>query len=91
MLIVIDIIASAHQSITVRTTLTLDDDVAEAARALAHTTGKALSKIVSELARKGLRSERVVRRHKGIPTFEVASDAETIPGDRAARLLADER
>ena len=73
-----------------RTTLTLEDDVADAAKALADATGKTLGKIVSELVRRGLRSDRVAPRHKGIPTFPVARDAAIIPGDRAVRLLAEE-
>jgi hypothetical protein len=73
-----------------RTTLTLDDDVAEAARSLVRATGKALGKVVSELARRGLRSQGAVRRHEGIPTFQVPKDAEVIPADRAARMLVED-
>ncbi|MGC4120342.1 MAG: hypothetical protein QM765_38325 [Myxococcales bacterium] len=73
-----------------RTTLTLDDDVAAAAKALTEATGKTLGKVVSELMRRGLRSEQAGKRHKGIPTFEVPSDAEIIPADRATRILAEE-
>lgn len=73
-----------------RTTLTLDDDVAAAAKALMEATGKTLGKVVSELMRRGLRSEQAVRRHKGIPTFDVPADAEIIPADRASRMLAEE-
>ena len=73
-----------------RTTLTLDDDVAQAAKVLANATGKALGKVVSELARRGLRSGQAIKRHKGIPTFDVPADAEIIPADRASRVLAEE-
>ena len=86
-----DIVASAHHCIIMRTTLTLDDDVAQAAKALVDATGKTLGKIVSELVRRSLRSESALRRDKGIPTFQVARDAEIIPGDRAVKLLAEER
>ena len=86
----VDISASMHHGITMRTTLTLDDDVAEAAKALVGATGKTLGKIVSELMRRTLRSENTVRRDKGIPTFRVARDAEIIPGNRAVKLLAEE-
>ncbi len=73
-----------------RTTLTLDDDVADAAKALVQSTGKTLGKVVSDLIRRGLRSEMAASRHRGIPTFPVSKSAEIIPGDRAAKLLAEE-
>ncbi len=73
-----------------RTTLTLDDDVAQAAKALVDASGKTLGKVISELVRRSLRSESGVRRNKGIPTFQVARDAEIIPGNRAVKLLAEE-
>lgn len=41
-------------AIPMRTTLTLDDDVLAAARALAEAQGRSLGEVVSELARKGL-------------------------------------
>lgn len=73
-----------------RTTLTLDDDVAEAARSLAQKTGKTLGSVVSELARRGLRPALPPARSGKLPHFPVAADAEIIPGDRAARLLDEE-
>lgn len=73
-----------------RTTLTLDDDVAETAKALVQSTGRTLGEVISELARRGLRSQTITAREKGIPTFRVSKDAEIIPGDRAAMLLAKE-
>jgi hypothetical protein len=40
---------------TMRTTLTLDDDVAEAARSIAARDGRTLGDVVSDLARQSLR------------------------------------
>jgi len=74
-----------------RTTLTLADDVAEAARSLARASGRSLGEIVSELMRRGLRGGAVKRVGKGVPTFPVGKHDEIIPSDRAARMLADER
>ncbi len=74
-----------------RTTLTLADDVAEAAQSVARATGKTLSEVISELARRGLKqSSRRVRSNKGVPGFAVPADARIIPSDRAAALLGDE-
>lgn len=73
-----------------RTTLTLDDDVFESARTLARATGRQLGKVVSDLARRGLKARAPLEERAGVPTFSVPTDAEVIPGDRAARILAEE-
>lgn len=72
-----------------RTTLTLDDDIYHAAKALATTTGRSLGGVLSELARRALRPEPMGS-EGGIPAFTVPRDAEIIPTDRASALLADE-
>jgi hypothetical protein len=73
-----------------RTTVTLDDDVARAAKELAQTTGKRLGKVLSDLARRGLKAESGVATKAGFPTFKVSRDAEVIPADRARTLLEDD-
>lgn len=72
-----------------RTTLTIEDDVAEAAQSLARASGRSFGQVVSELMRRGLRAGRVTRSAKGLPTF-VTEHEEIIPSDRATRLLSDE-
>jgi hypothetical protein len=72
-----------------RTTLNLDDDVYEAARAQAATSGKPLGAIVSLLARRGLRP-RTGPRRGGLPVFEVSTRAAIVPGGRASEPLAAE-
>lgn len=73
-----------------RTTLTLDDDIAEAAQALARATGKTLGSTISELVRRGIRGGGARSKPGRIPTFAVEDADEIIPGDRAARILAEE-
>lgn len=73
-----------------RTTLTLDEDVFEAARALAHSSGKNIGHVVSQLARRGLRGDRRGLNKNGLPVFPVAADAKVIPTQRARDLLADD-
>lgn len=73
-----------------RTTLTLDDDVFEAAQSLARASGRRLGQIVSELARRGLRSRPTTSASSGVPVFAVPPDAPIIPSDRAHDLLSDE-
>jgi hypothetical protein len=73
-----------------RTTVTLDDDVARAAKELARTTGKRLGKVLSDLARRGLKSQAGFATKSGFPTFKVSPDAGVIPADRARSLLEDD-
>ncbi len=73
-----------------RTTVTLDDDVFEAAQALAASSGKKLGSVLSQLARRGLRSGLANNRKNGLPVFQVPADAPVIPTSRAAKLLAED-
>lgn len=73
-----------------RTTVTLDDDVFEAAQAQARASGQTLGKVISALARRGLRARVAAASRNGLPTFAVPADAAIIPSSRAAQILADE-
>lgn len=73
-----------------RTTITLEDDLYEAARALAESSGRTLSAVISELVRRGMQPREVIRGEDGLPAFDVPSDAKIIPATRAQELLAEE-
>lgn len=75
-----------------RTTVTLDDDVYEAAIHLSRTSGRRLGKVLSELARRGLtRVPKPARRGKRrFPTFEVPSEAPIIPASRVQKVIDEE-
>jgi hypothetical protein len=73
-----------------RTTLTLDPDVFQAAQALARASGRRLGQVVSELMRRGLRTQQPAAARNGLPVFAVPADAPVIPSDRAHEILADE-
>ena len=73
-----------------RTTITLDDDVFEAAQTLARGSGRQLGKVVSQLARRGLRAQADVSTKNRLPVFRVPADSQVIPGSRAGVLLAQE-
>lgn len=74
-----------------RTALTLDPDVFEAAQALARGSGKRLGRVVSDLARRGLRIRATPTEPSGLPVFAVPADGPVIPSDRATALLASVR
>jgi hypothetical protein len=73
-----------------RTTVTLDDDVFEAARAQAQASGKKLGEVLSQLARRGLRASAQSATKSGLPVFKVQPDADIIPSSRAKELLAED-
>lgn len=58
-----------------RTTLTIDDDILDAARALADQRGVPIGAVISELARRGLAPVEPVSRRSGILLFPVRKGA----------------
>ncbi len=77
-------------SIIMRTTITIDDDVFEAARALAQASGIRLGQALSLLARRGLRVSLDSAKKRGLPVFKVNQDARIIPNDLACKMMAEE-
>lgn len=69
-----------------RTTISLEEDVYEAAQSMAEASGKRLGEVVSSLARRGLRASPAVGERNGLPVFQVASDAPVIPSAWASEL-----
>ena len=74
-----------------RTTVTLDDDVYEAALCQARATGRRLGSVLSEMARQALRAEPGTESTAGtsrrFPSFQVPSDTRLIPISRVQRVL----
>ncbi len=64
-----------------RTTVTLDDDVYQAVATLSHTSGLSLGKVLSKVAREGLKPAPVKKKKKGLPTFDVPRGTPMIPGN----------
>ena len=79
-----------------RTTVTLDDDVYEAAQALAQATGRKLGRVLSEMARKSIQpsSRRPepskTKRTARFPAFKVPSDARVIPASQIQKALDED-
>jgi len=74
-----------------RTTLTLDDDVYQAVATLSQTSGLSMGKVLSKVARQGLKPEPVKKKKKnGFPTFEVPPDAPMIPADLVQKIWDEE-
>jgi hypothetical protein len=78
-----------------RTTVTLDDDVYEAARAHAQATGKRLGRVLSEMARQALEPSEPSKRPAKVrgsrfPVFEVPANARLIPASRIQKILDED-
>lgn len=73
-----------------RTTVTLPDDLHEAVKALADSSGLPMSEVVSALLRRAIEPAAEVEPVDGLPVFAVAARSDVIPGSRAAELLAEE-
>jgi hypothetical protein len=70
----------------VRTTLTLDDDVLEAAARLARARGVSLGRILSDLARRGLSAPTPSTDKGGVVVFKLPADSPRVTTDDVRRL-----
>lgn len=66
----LDATASAYHCITMRTTLTLDDDIYRTVEAMAKGSGKRLGEVVSELLRQRLHSPPPMQKPAGDDGFD---------------------
>jgi hypothetical protein len=75
-----------------RTTVTLDEDIYEAAVSVSRLSGERLGKVLSRMARRGLEQKNTPRRKGGrrFPTFDISPGAPVIPASRIERVLDDE-
>jgi predicted DNA-binding ribbon-helix-helix protein len=69
-----------------RTTITIDDDLLAAAKALARSQSVSVGAVISELARKGLSSSARTRRKNNFPVFSVPSAARPITLEDVKRI-----
>ncbi len=75
-----------------RTTVTLDPDIYDAAQHLARVTGRRLGSVLSELARRGLTPTRPPARkgRQRFPVFDVPPNAPIIPASRIQKAIDEE-
>ena len=69
-----------------RTTLTLDDDVAELSARQAKLRGVSLGKAVSDLVRRGLNAPTPSADKNGLTVFQLPADSPTVTTDDVRRL-----
>lgn len=77
-----------------RTTVTLDDDIYEAALSHARATGQRLGRVLSDMARQALEpgpaTEQGGERRNRFPTFEVPAGTPLIPSSRVQEVLDED-
>ena len=77
-----------------RTTVTLDDDIYEAALSHARATGQRLGRVLSDMARQALQPEPQTHGHRGstgrFAAFDVPPNAGVIPASRIQKALDDD-
>jgi len=74
---------------TVRTTITLDDDILELAVRQAKLRGLSLGKTVSDLARRGLNSPTLSESKDGIVVFRLPADSPKISTESVRQLESE--
>lgn len=75
-----------------RTTVTLDDDVYEAALCHARATGRRLGQVLSDMARRSMTPEPPPKRTRGhrFPAFDVPAGARIIASSRIQAALDED-
>ena len=72
-----------------RTTLSLDDEVARLVRRYAEDRSLGLGKAVSELVRRGLTAQRPTRTVNGLQVFDLPPDSPPVSWQRVKELESD--
>jgi len=72
-----------------RTTLTLDDDIAELAARQAKARGVSLGKTISDLARRGLNAPTLSAKKEGLFVFQLPVDSPPVTTEDVRRIEAE--
>jgi hypothetical protein len=89
LLTTIDIIEHVRHHISMRTTLTLDDDILELAVRQAKLRGVSLGKTVSDLVRRGLNAPTPAQDKGGLVVFRLPTDSPTVTTEDVRRIEAE--
>lgn len=88
----VDDAETSSYPIIMRTTVTLDDDVYEAALCHARATGRRLGQVLSDMARRSMTPEPPPKRTRGhrFPAFDVPAGARIIASSRIQAALDED-
>lgn len=84
----LDIKSEVWKTVSMRTTLSIDDDLLAAAKSLAQARSVSVGRVLSDLARRGLNTpaKTTRRAESGFPVFQVGGGAPPITLDDVKRL-----
>jgi hypothetical protein len=85
----IDIKQKMRHHSTMRTTLTLDDDIFQLAARQAKLRGVSLSRTVSDLARRGLAAPTPSQDQGGIVVFQLPADSPAVTTEEVRRIESE--
>lgn len=85
----LDIILPIRHRVSMRTTVTLDDDIAELAARQAKARGLSLGKAVSDLVRRGLNAPTPSTDKDGLVVFRLPADSPKVTTDDVRRIEAE--
>ena len=85
----IDITRKNRHRFSMRTTLTLDDDILELAAHRAKLRGASLSRTVSDLLRRGLSAPTPSQDEDGIVVFRLPADSPPVTTEEVRRIEAE--
>ena len=85
----IDIKNPTQHHFTMRTTLTLDDDILELAARQSKLRGISLGKTVSDLVRRGLNAPTQAEDKEGLVVFRLPADSPKVTTEDVRRIEAD--
>lgn len=72
-----------------RTTITIDDDIAEIAARQAEARGISLGKTISDLVRRGLNAPTACTHEQGVVVFKLPPDSPVVTADHVRRIEAE--
>jgi hypothetical protein len=85
----VDIIPTLRHHVSMRTTLTLDDDILELATRQAKLRGVSLGKTVSDLVRRGLSASTPAQDKGGLVVFRLPADSPKVTSEDVRRIEAE--
>ena len=82
----LDITVCLEHTSSMRTTISIDDDLLAAAKSLDRSRSVPVGRVISDLARRGLQAPVRTRKRGGFPVFDVPANARPITLDDVKKL-----
>jgi hypothetical protein len=87
----LDIALKTRHHASMRTTLSLDDEVLEVVKRYAESRSLGLGKAVSELVRRGLTTQRPTRIENGLRVFDLPADSPRVTRKKIEEIESEDQ